>query len=72
MRHHDHAPRAQAENGVRQSLVAFGVEVGVRFIEDDQERIAIERPRQRQRQTLRLSGGQRAAVIADDRVIAVR
>ena len=31
----------------RQRRFAFGVEIGVRLVEHDQERIAVERPRQR-------------------------
>ena len=63
--HHDGAARAQPENGARQRLVAFGIEIGIGLVEHDKERIAIERARERQ--ALRLPGRQRAAVIADRR-----
>jgi len=49
VRHHDHdAPRSRAPRTARVSgLVALAVEVGVRLVEHDQERIAVERARQR-------------------------
>ena len=53
----------------RQRLVAFGVEIGIRLVEHDQERIAIERARERD--ALALPGRQRAAVFADLGVVAV-
>jgi hypothetical protein len=64
----DGAAGAQSENGAGQRLVAFGVKVGVGFVEHDQEGIAVERASERD--TLRLSGRERAAMIADDGVIA--
>jgi hypothetical protein len=72
MRDHDDdgAARAQAENGAGQRFVAFGVEIGIGFVEHDQERIAIKRARQRD--ALRLAGGQRAAVLADIGLVTVR
>ena len=56
VRHHDHdaAALAHAADRPRQRLVALGVEIGVRLVEHDQERIAIERARQRD--ALRLAG----------------
>ena len=38
--HDDAAARAHAEDGVRQRLVAFGVEIGIGLVEHDEERIA--------------------------------
>ena len=45
MRHHDHntAARAHAQDRLRQRLIAFGIEIGIRLVQHDQERIAIER-----------------------------
>ena len=65
----DRAPGAQAENGARQRFVAFRVEIGVRFVKHDQERIAIKRARKRD--PLRLAGRQRAAALADFCLVAV-
>src|SRR3954452_20954144 len=55
VRHHDHdgAALAGAAHRAGQRFVALGIEVGVRLIEHDQERIAVQRPRQRH--ALRLS-----------------
>ena len=43
-----------AEDRSGQSLVALTVEIGIRFIENHKERIAVERPRERD--ALALSG----------------
>src|ERR1700761_475203 len=51
----DGATRPQAENGPGQRFVAFGVEVRIGLVENDQERIAIESARERD--ALGLSGG---------------
>ena len=67
--HDDAAARAHAEDGAGQRLVAFRVEVGIGLVEHDQERIAIERARQRD--ALRLAGRQRAAMVADLGLVAV-
>ena len=41
-------PRARTPRIARgQRLFAFGIEIGVRLVEHDQERIAVERARQR-------------------------
>ena len=62
-------PRARTlDDGAAQRLVAFGVEVGVGFVEHDQERIAVERARKRD--ALRLAGGQRSAAFADLGLVA--
>src|SRR5205814_8143166 len=65
----DGAAGAQPKNSAGQRLVAFGIEVGVRLVEHDQERVAVERASERD--ALRLSGRQRAAVFAGDGVIAL-
>ena len=52
---HDAAARAHAENRLGQRLLAFGIEIGIGLVEHDQERIAIERARERD--PLLLSGG---------------
>ena len=59
VRDHDHdgAALARRANRPRQRLVALGIEIGIRLVEHDQERIAIERPRQRH--ALRLTGRKR-------------
>jgi hypothetical protein len=66
--HRDAAAGAHAEDGAGQRLVAFRVEVRIRLVEHDKERIAIERARQAD--ALRLAGRQCAAVIADIRLIS--
>ena len=66
----DAAARAHAHNGLRQRLIAVGVEIGVGLVEHDQERIAVERAGQRD--ALPLSGRERRAAFADLRVVAVR
>ena len=63
------AARAKAEDGAGQRFVAFGIEIGIGLVEHDQERIAIKRARERD--ALRLAGRQRAAMLADDGLIAV-
>ena len=52
-----------------QRFVAFGIKIGIRLVEYDQKRIAIQRARQRN--ALGLTGGQRAGAIADRGFIAV-
>ena len=61
---------AHAENCAGQRFVALGVEVGVRLIENDQERIAVDRAGERD--PLRLAGGKRSALLADRRVVALQ
>ena len=61
--------RANPQDRLSQSFLAFGVEVRVRLVEHDQERVAVERASERD--ALCLSGRQRAAVFADDGVIAL-
>ena len=68
--HHDNAlARPHADNGARERLVAFGVEIGVGLVEHDQERVAVERARERN--ALRLAGGQRRTLFADRRSVAL-
>src|SRR5215510_11059450 len=43
---HDGSTFACPKNRLRQRFVAFGIEVGIRFIEHDEKRISIERARQ--------------------------
>src|SRR6185503_5838390 len=50
-------PRPYAVDGAGERLVAGGIEVGIGFIEDDQEGIAVQRPCERN--ALALSGGKR-------------
>ena len=64
----DAAARPHAHDGAAERLVALRVEIRVRLIEHDQERIAIERPRQRN--ALGLTGRKRAAAFADLGLIA--
>src|SRR3954447_4468096 len=64
----DGSPRARSHDRLRQSLVAVGIEVRIRLIEDDQERIAVERARKRN--ALALSGGQHGSAFADLGVVA--
>ena len=49
VRDHDHdaAAGADAENGLRQCRLAFGIQVGIRLIQNHQERIVVERARER-------------------------
>ena len=70
VRDHDHdgAALARAAHRAGQRLVAFAVEIGVRLVEHDQERIAVKRPRQRH--ALRLPGRQRRALLADLGIVA--
>ena len=67
---HDPAARAHAENGLGERLLAFGIEIGIGLVEHDQERLAVERARERD--ALPLSGGQRRAALADLGLVAVR
>ena len=63
-------PRARTPRiASRQRLLAFGIEVGVRLVEHDQERLAIERARKRN--PLPLPGRQRSAAFADIGLIAL-
>ena len=63
-------PRSRTpQDRAGQRLVALGVEIGVGLVEHDQERIAIERARQRD--ALRLPGRQRGALLADLGVVAL-
>ena len=58
MRHHDDdaAALAHAEDCLRERLVAVGVEIGIGLVEHDQERVAVERARERD--ALALAGGE--------------
>jgi len=58
------------EDGTGQRFIALRVEVGIGFVEHDQEGIPIKRARQRD--ALRLAGGQGAAVISDIGLVALR
>ena len=71
MRDHDGngAARAQPQDCARQRLIAFGVEIGIRLVQYDQKRIAVEGARKRD--ALRLSGRECAAVLADHGVVAL-
>src|SRR6185437_10614265 len=48
--------------------IAFGVEIGIRFVKNDEERIAVERARERE--ALPLARREVGAAIADRRVVA--
>ena len=64
-------PRARTpQDRLGQGFVTLGVEIGVRLVEHDQERVAIERARQRD--PLPLSGRKRRPAFADLGLIAVR
>ena len=65
---HDPAARPHAENGAGERLLAFGIEIGVGLVEHDQERLAVERARERD--PLPLSGGQRRAALAEFGLVA--
>ena len=65
---HDAAALAHAEDGAAQRLVALGVEIGIGLVEHHQERIAVERARERD--ALRLAGRQRRALLADLGLVA--
>ena len=68
--HHDNSFACpHPDNGARERLVAFGVEVRVGLIEHDQKRVAVERARERN--ALRLAGGQRRALFADPGPVAL-
>ena len=64
----DAVARAHAENRARQCFLAFGIEIRIRLVEHDQERIAIKRARKRD--ALRLAGRQRSPLLADLRLVA--
>ena len=65
--HHDGASFARCAHRTRQRFVALAVEIGIRLVQHDQERVAVERPRQRH--ALRLAGRERSALLADLGVI---
>ncbi len=67
---HDAAARAYFHNRLGQRLVALGVEVGIRLVEHHEERIAIERARERD--ALALAGREHRTALPDLRVIAFR
>jgi hypothetical protein len=69
-RHCDRAASAQPKDRARQRLVALGIKVRIGLIQHDEEWIAIERAGKRD--TLCLSGRERAAMIADDGFVAFR
>ena len=64
----DAAARATREDRLGQGFVAFGIEIGIRLVEHDQERIAVERARQRD--ALRLTGRERSPLLADLGLVA--
>ena len=66
----DAAARAHAEDGAGQRLLALAVEIGVRLVEHDQERVAVERAGQRD--ALALAGRKRRAALADLGLVALR
>src|SRR5215831_19044651 len=72
MRDDDHDPPAcaHAQDRAGERLVAFTVEIGIGLIQHDQERIAIERARERD--PLPLPGRERLAALADLGIVAVR
>ena len=59
----DAAAPAHRQDRLGQRRVALGVEVGVGLVEDDEERVAIERAGERD--ALALAGGERGAALAD-------
>src|ERR1700730_14463635 len=63
------APSADAENSLRQSRIALGIEIGVGLVEHDEEGIAIERARKRD--ALGLARREGGAALPDKGVIAV-
>ncbi len=65
---HDPAARPNAENGLGERLLAFGVEIGIGLVEHDQERLAVERARERN--SLLLSSGQRRPALAELGLVA--
>src|SRR5271165_900471 len=64
----DAAAGADAENRLRQGGVAFGIEIGVRLVQNHQERVAIERAGKRN--ALGLPGRQSGAPLADLGIVA--
>ena len=70
--HHDHGDAARLEFGERgeQRRFAGGVEIGVRLIEHDEPRLAVQRARERD--ALALAAREHRAAVADLRVVAVR
>ncbi len=66
----DGAARSQALDGLGDDVGARPVEVGGRLVEDHERRVAQERPRQCDAPAL--AGGERAATVADDRLVAAR
>ena len=65
----DAAAVAHAHDGLAERFVALGVEIGVRLVQHDQERIAVERARERD--ALRLPGRERGAAFADLGLVAL-
>ena len=65
---HDPAARANAENGLGERLLAFGIEIGIGLVEHDQERLAVESARERN--SLLLSSGQRRPALAELGLVA--
>ena len=63
------SPLAHAQNRLRERFVAFHVEVRIRLVEHDQERVATERPREPD--ALALPGRQRRPAFSDLRFIPV-
>src|SRR5262245_560765 len=72
VRDHDHdaAAGAHAENGLGQCRVAFGIQIGIRLVKNNQEGIAIERARERD--SLCLSRRQGCSPFANLHPIAIR
>ena len=68
MRHDDDdaAPRADAENGVRECLLALGIEIGIRFVQHHEKRLAVERAGKRD--ALTLAGRQSCSTLAELRL----
>ena len=65
----DAATQTDLQDGAVERRVTLGVEVRVRFVEHDQERLAVECTGQRN--TLALADGQRFAMAADVGLVAV-
>jgi hypothetical protein len=68
--HNSRATLARVVHSLNQRSFAFGIQVGVGFIKNEQNRIAEHRPRQPD--TLQLACRQAMAAIADPCVVAVR
>src|ERR1035437_2375894 len=61
---------SNAKNRASQRFIAVSMEIGVRFVENDEKRITIECPRKRN--PLRLTGGKRCALFTNRRFVALR